>query len=202
MGVYDLMLSRRSVRRFKDKPVPYELLEKCVNAARLAPNGGNMQPMEFIIVDDRALVDSVFDMLIWTRSLKPQHTPPPGHRPTAYIVMLLKTWLTGVRSKTWEVGHRRWRKGDIGFAAENMILAALEEGVASCCFGDVKAAQLKALLKIPDGYTDYLVIAFGYPDESPVVEDYTGSIQIWRDQDNVIHVPKRNLSDILHRNGF
>ncbi|MBU2609043.1 MAG: nitroreductase family protein, partial [Chloroflexi bacterium] len=56
MNVYETVISRRSIRRFKDTPVPRELLERCVNAARLAPSAGNLQPLEYIIIDDEKLL--------------------------------------------------------------------------------------------------------------------------------------------------
>lgn len=46
MNLYETIIKRRSIRRFKDMPVPYEVLEKCVNAARLAPSAANLQPCE------------------------------------------------------------------------------------------------------------------------------------------------------------
>ena len=61
MSTYELALKRRSIRRFKNVAIPYEILEKCVNAARLAPSGGNLQPLEFIIVDDEQLLAKMFD---------------------------------------------------------------------------------------------------------------------------------------------
>jgi nitroreductase len=47
-GVYKTILKRRSIRRFLQKPIPFKLLEKLVNAARFAPSGGNLQPCEYI----------------------------------------------------------------------------------------------------------------------------------------------------------
>ena len=61
MDVYKAATSRRSIRRFKDIAVPYEALEKCVNAARLAPSGLNRQLCEYLIIDDEQLLPGVFD---------------------------------------------------------------------------------------------------------------------------------------------
>ena len=52
MNLYETIIRRRSIRRFKDMPVPYGVLEKCVNAARLAPSAANLQPLEYIVVDE------------------------------------------------------------------------------------------------------------------------------------------------------
>lgn len=52
MDVYEATVKRRSIRRFHNDPIPYEILERCIDAARMAPNGHNHQILEFIIVDD------------------------------------------------------------------------------------------------------------------------------------------------------
>ena len=195
MGIYEIALKRRTIRRFKNIAIPYEMLEKCVNAARLAPSAGNQQPLEYIIVDDEQLLAKVFDTLEWAQIIKPAgHAPPPGHRPMAYVVVLVKN----------EAPRKAWAKCDAGFAVENMILVALEEGVASCCFGAMAINRLSESLNISSDYTVLLVLALGYPDESPIVEEFSGSTwkRIWKDKDNVVHVPKRKLTEILHRNKF
>ncbi len=192
MSTYQLALKRRSIRRFKNIPAPYELLEKCVNAARLAPSAANLQPLEYIIVDDEQLLPRVFDILNWAGYIRPAGDPPPRHRPTAYIVVLIKQG----------VGYKGLENYDAGLAVENMILVALEEGISSCCIHSIDRDGLRELLNIPEDYIISLVLPLGYPDESPVVEEFAGSPKYWKDKDRVLHVPKRGLKDILHRNKF
>ncbi|HUV56542.1 MAG TPA: nitroreductase family protein [Dehalococcoidales bacterium] len=190
MSIYETILKRRTIRRFQNKAVPYELLEKCVDAARLAPSAKNQQSLEYIIVDDEPLLARVFDTLRFAGSIKPAGYPPPEQRPKAYIVILAKK----------EITLKEWVKYDVGLAAENMILVALEEGVGSCCVGLINIKKLSQVLNIPDDYTIELVLALGYPDEQPVVAEFSGATRIWEDKDAVIHVPKRRLTEILHRN--
>ena len=97
-------------------------------------------------------------------------------------------------------------KMNAGLAIENLLLVAQEEGVASLCIAGFEDAKIRPLLNIPEEYNFELVIALGYPDENPVVEEFDKSEpywrKIWRDDNNVIHVPKRKLADVLHRNKF
>ncbi len=65
MNVYEAICKRRTIRRFKQTPLPQETLEKLINAARLAPSAGNLQPNEYIVVDKPDLVDRVFSTLRW-----------------------------------------------------------------------------------------------------------------------------------------
>ena len=192
MSTYEIALKRRSIRCFKNIHIPYEILEKCVNAARLAPCGANMQPLEYIIVDNEQSLPKIFDITRWARYIKPEGDPPPGHRPTAYIIVLINN----------DISLKAWELCDVGLAVENMILVALEEGVGSCCLGAIDREPLRALLNIPENYTISLALALGYPNESPVVEEFKGSVEYWKDEGKVLHVPKRGLTEVLHRNSF
>lgn len=191
MGVYDTAIKRRSIRRFKDIPVPRETLERCVNAARLAPSGANLQPLEYIVVDDAQLVPRVFSTIKWAAYIRPAGDPPPGKEPTAYIVIL-----KDANAKA------PWTAYDIGGAMENIILVALEEGIGSCALLNVDWDKLRTILKVPADYDIPLLIALGYPDESPVEEPFEGSVKYWKDEQGVLHVPKKKLETVLHWNAF
>jgi nitroreductase len=188
MNIYEVILKRRTIRRFQRKKVPYEVLEKCVNAARLAPSAANLQPCEYLIVDEENLLDDVFGTLQWAGYIS-DGSPPASQRLTAYIIVLINQ---DVKRKAFE--H------DVGMAVENIILTALEEGVGSCCFGSVDRGKLRKGLNIPKKYIIDLVIALGYPNESPVLEPFENSVKYWKDKKGLLHVPKRKLKDILHRN--
>ena len=191
MTFSETLIKRRSIRCFKAMPIPYAVLDKCVDAARLAPSAANLQPLEYIIVDEEHLLDSVFDTLKWANYISPRGNPPPGERPRAYIVVLINS---NVRADGFEY--------DVGLAVGSIISVALEEGLGTCCIGSIDRAKLMEILKVPDHYTIALVVALGYSNESPIVEDFEGSIKYWKDESNVLHVPKRKLEDILHRNMF
>jgi nitroreductase len=90
----------------------------------------------------------------------------------------------------------------VGAAAENMILTAWEEGIGSCWLHSVERKNIKEILKIPENYKIDSVIALGYPDEKPVVEEMDGSLKYWKDKQECLHVPKRKLEDIVHFNIF
>jgi nitroreductase len=198
MDVYEAVVKRRTIRRFKDRPVPYDVLEKCVNGGRLAPSGRNHQLCEYIIIDDKKLLPRIFDNVsVWGVMEDPKESPTPARVPKAYIIVLINNVLES------EVGApRRITTCDVGFAAENIILMALEQGLGACPALMFKAEKLKQMLNIPDSRDIALVIAMGYPDESPVTEVSTGPVKLWVDDKGVRHVPKRKLEDILHRNKF
>jgi len=198
MDVYEAVTRRRSIRRFKDVAVPYEVLEKCVDAGRLAPSARNRQLCEYIIVDDEKLLPKVFASLtMWAGQARTKEDPLPEHLPKAYIIILINSTLEAEFGAT-----RRVTTYDAGLSAENIILVSLEQGIGTCPILAFDENELKQILNIPDNYAVALVVALGYPDESPVQEISTGSIQYWIDDQGIRHVPKRKLEDILHRNKF
>jgi nitroreductase len=198
MDVSEAIYKRRTIRRFQDRPVPYDVLERCVDAGRLAPSGRNHQLCEYIIVDDKQLLPSVFDNVsVWGQLEAPKEEMDLRRAPRAYIIILINC--------TWENKARRPRRittFDVGFAAENLILVALEQGLGACPALMFKEEKLKQILNIPDSHDIALVVATGYPDESPVMEVATDSVRPWVDNEHVRHVPKRRLEDITHRNKF
>jgi nitroreductase len=197
MNVYEAILKRRSIRRFKNRVVPYEILEKCIDAARLAPSGRNQQVVEYIVIKDAKVLPGIFENIGGSAKLPPDKGGPrPEQSPKAYTIVLINKTLEG------DANRRRVTLIDVGLAAENIILTALEQGIGTCPILMFNEANLKLLLEIPDGYDIALVIAMGYPDESPVADIAADSTNIWVDEKGVRHVPKRKLADIIHRNRF
>jgi nitroreductase len=200
MDVYEATIKRRSIRRFQNKPVPYEVLEKCIDAARMMPNGHNHQILEFVVVDDEKITPDVVACFGRPPNPSPKDDddlPQPGQYPRAFIAILINTALetaTGVPRE----GHMP----AVGAAAENAMLVALENGISSCPMMGFDREALKQLLKIPDGYYIPMLISLGYADETVIADEFTGSVERWVDKQGVRHIPKRKLADILHRNKF
>lgn len=191
MNAYNLILKRRTIRLFKQQKIDEPMLKNIVNAGRLAPSGANLQPLEFIIVCEPALVKQIFPAVKWAGYIAPAGNPPEGKRPVAYVIVLINT---AIKSKHGEV--------DAAAAIENMILTALDDGIGSCWMGAIDREQLRTMLHVPPNYDIDSVLSLGYPDESPVIEDMENSIKYWKDAQDVLHVPKRKLEDIIHYNQF
>lgn len=191
MSLYELMLSRRSIRQFKPDSVSRDILEKLVNSARLAPSGANLQPLEFVVIDDEELRKKLFSCLRWAAYIAPDGNPRPGCEPTAYVVILVNL---DVRKSGFE--------RDVGAAVENMIITAWEERIGSCWIASADTNKIQKMLKVPEDYMVDSVLALGYPDEEPKIEEMKDSVKYWKDSKGRLHVPKRRLDDILHFNGF
>ncbi len=198
MDVYKAVITRRSIRQFKETPVAYEILEKCVEAARLAPTAINCQLWEYIIVDDEELLPKVLDTVISISGIqRPEDGWSPERRPKAYIIVLINNELES------EIGAGRPNiHYDVGLAMENMVLVALEEGLGSCIMTGIDKGRLRQLLNIAEKFEIAMLLSLSYADENPVIETAGESIKRWVDENGIRHVPKRRLEDIIHRNQF
>jgi nitroreductase len=151
----------------------------------------NLQPLEYIVVDDELLLPRIFSTLKWAGYIAPKGDPPPGEEPAAYIIILIN------RRKSPIGGEL-----DVGIVAAYISLVALEKGVGSCILASVDRDRLREILAIPDHCEISIVLALGYPNENPIIEEFQDSIKYWKDDCGVLHVPKRKLEQVLHHNCY
>lgn len=184
----DLILKNRSYRRFhQDVPVSLETLRELVDLARLSASARNLQPLRYILCTDRATNAAVFDTLAWAGYLKDWPGPVEGERPSAYIIVLGDKTL----SQSFGVDH--------GIAMQSILLGAVEKGLGGCMIGSIQREKLRQILNIPERFEILNVVALGKPKETVVIDPVgpDGDIKYWRDKDQVHHVPKRALKDII-----
>ena len=148
MSLLDLILTRRSIRKYEDKDVPEEILQQILESGRQAPSAVNRQPIHFIIVNDGDILKEICDNLV-TRFVKRAPLAIVGCANT-------KSLLTG-----------KWAVVDATISMQNMVIAALTFGIGSCWIGACKEKKVKELLKIPDKWKVVALLTFGYPAEQP-----------------------------------
>ncbi len=188
--IYESIIKRRTIRKFAHRPVPKEVLIKCVDAARLSPSGMNRQPLKYVIVNDPQLLLSVFSTLTWARNI-PGYKHAPSEVPKAFIVILLDTEI------------RKQAGSDPGIAAMSISMVAYEAGLGSCMLGSVDRPRLQEILMVPDHLQVLLVVALGYPKEkSKAVKLEDGDTKYWFDKKGVLNVPKRKFEDIVVWNTY
>jgi len=187
MNTYKLILKRRTIRKFAQAKIRESVLVACINAGRVAPSAANSQPLEYILITKN--LNSIFECIHWASYLK-NGDPEINERPTAYILILSNTEIN------------KEAKYDVGLAAENIVLTALERGIASCIIGYLERDKLIKNLAIPDKYVVELVLALGYPQQKSVKDKFSGDVRYWIDKEGILHVPKRKLEDIIHKEIF
>ena len=186
-SVYMKIKSRRTIRKYLQTAVPEEVLLKCVEAAIFSPSGGNLQPLRYVIINDAKLLNQVFSTLSWAVYL-PDYGPTEEEMPRAYIVLLLDK-------------NGRTPTHDASIASMSISMVAYDEGLGSCILASVDRKKLRKVLNVPESLDVALVVALGYPAENPVVEPVSdGNINYWIDKNGVLHVPKRDIKDIVRWN--
>ena len=148
MSTVDLILSRRSIRRYENKDIPEDVVRQILETGRQAPSAVNRQPIHFVVVNDRDVLKNLCDNLI-TRFVKRSPLAIVGCANT-------KSLLTG-----------KWAVVDATIAMQNMVIAALTFGIGSCWIGACNEKKVKELLKIPDNWKVVALLTFGYPAEQP-----------------------------------
>jgi len=183
----DLILKNRSYRRFyEDYKISKDDLKELVDLARLSASGRNLQPLKYYLSADEETNGKIFSTLAWAGYLKEWAGPEEGERPSGYIIILGDTRLT----KNYFCDH--------GIASQSILLGAVEKGLGGCIFASVQREKLKNLLQIEEYFEVLLVLAIGKPKEEVVIEDVKNDdIKYYRDENQVHHVPKRELDHII-----
>jgi nitroreductase len=196
MDFDEIVRTRRSIRRFKQKKIERQIILSLLESARCAPSAGNKHPIEYVIVDEQKLTERLFEQLFWAVYIRPKRNPVQGRRPVAYIVVMVDS-----QREIDDFG-----KVDAAAAIENIILNAWSKGIGSCWLGSVRRENIRALFAIPENLKIDSVIALGYPDEKPVMEDAKNDndegLKYYLDDNDILHVPKRPLASIGHLNRY
>jgi len=186
MDIYTLQKNRRTIRKFTDTPIKYEILEKFVDYARLSSSAMNIQPIRYYIACETEIVDAIFKHTRWAGYLKGAHSPSFEERPRAYILFLFEESISK---------NPRW---DIGAASHAIQLMAQNEGVGTCWMGAIDRKDILDICKIDSKYSLDSLLSLGYPAESPVVEKVVNDdIKYYLDENKKLHVPKRSLDEVL-----
>jgi nitroreductase len=148
MNTWDAIRTRRNVRRFADRPIPAEDLDRIVAAAALAPSSMNEQRWAFVVCRDRKRLEEL------ARS-----GDYADHVAGAAAAIAFLT------PRVDEVGERESVAFDLGQAVENAMLAAWELGIGSCHASVYDEPLVRAALGYPSAMTCDLIVSFGYPED-------------------------------------
>ncbi|MDX9975799.1 MAG: nitroreductase family protein [FCB group bacterium] len=143
MDAIEALRMRRSVREFRDDPVPREILEEIVDCGRLAPTAINLQPWEFVVVTDPALRKQIADAT--------DHGPHIAAAPVCVAVFCKDT---------------KYYLEDGCAATENIMVAARAHGLGTCWIAGDKKPYVEAVRKLlgaPEGYRLVSLVPVGYP---------------------------------------
>ena len=158
-AIVDNIMTRRSIRDYKDEPVNREQMAKVLECGIYAPSAINMQAWAVRVVDSKEFIDGVTQIAV---NQDPQLLEQEGFRnifrnaPTVAFIAIPEESYSG--------------EFDSGLLAQNMMLSAWSMGIGSCCLGSVvplmnsdEAKPYMERLNFPEDYKLMIAIAFGYP---------------------------------------
>lgn len=147
----DAILTRKSIRKYKDIEVSDEIVEDLLRAAMAAPSAGNEQPWEFIVLRDKEIMRKITEFHPYSRMLL--------NTDVAIVVC-------GDEAKEKFKGY--WVQ-DCSAASENILLAAEDKGLGAVWLGvyplEDRVSSLKKVLNLPESVIPLSIIPVGYPDE-------------------------------------
>ena len=147
VSLVDVVLSRRSIRRYEQKEIPKDVLDKILEAGRQAPSAANKQPWHFIVLTDSEIKKELSKGM-FNRFIKDAPITVVG---CAHKDLIASKW--SIVSTT--------------IALQNMVVAAWAMGIGSCWVGDFSEEKVKKLLNIPESWNIVALVSFGYPAEKP-----------------------------------
>lgn len=145
----DILLDRRSVRRYKTDAIPAAVLDEIIRTAMFAPSANNRQPWHFLLVDDRPALNRIMELHPYASMLR--------QAPAAVVVC----GDLDISADYWMV--------DCSAATMNLLLAAKARGIGSCWCGiyprEERMNAFSEAFSIPDGIRPFALVALGYADE-------------------------------------
>ena len=183
MEVLEAIKTRRSVRQFTDKPVPDDVLDRLLEALRLAPTGANLQPFKFIVVRDTEVKARLAAACHWKPGM------PNGHAfiaeaplaivacgsPDAAISRFHQDGDVAIAPGQWVSPnperapdeHLNCMMLDLAIAADHLVLQATVEGLGTCWVAGLHEREVKEVLGVPEEMRVVIVIAIGYTEKWP-----------------------------------
>ncbi len=157
MHLLDAIHTRRSIRKYLDKPVPAEMIETVIRAGMAAPSAGNQQPWHFIVITDRAKLDAIPDF--HPHSAMVRQTP---------VAILVCGDPDGKKYPAF------WDQ-DASAATQNMLLAARDLDLGTVWVGvfpdSGRMDGFRKLLTIPEHIIPFALIPMGWPDAAFEAKD-------------------------------
>ncbi len=158
----DIIQNRRSIRRYQEKAIPDDILDKLLEAARWAPSWANTQCWHFVVVKDNEIKKKI------------QETVTPRNPSLLAIVnapVLLvvcgQLKKAGYYDDRYPTKFGDWFMHDLGLATQNLCLAAHDSGLGTVIVGLFDQDKVGKIVKLPPEHEVLTLIPLGYPDNEP-----------------------------------
>jgi len=186
MDVTEAIRKRRSIKKYLDIPVEWDKIGSILDAGRLAPSAGNLQPWKFMVVlnqENRKKISEACFQQYWMQ--------------TAPVHIVISAEFNKMERFYGVRGERLYSIQSCAVAASQMMLEAINQGLACCFVSAFDEEMLKRYFKIPDFARPQVVLTIGYPaEEVPLPPKYT--------LNDIVHLEKfgNKLRNIMRYMGY
>jgi len=158
----EIIKGRRAVRKYQEKGVPEESLNRILESVKWAPSWNNTQCWEVIVVRDHTQKERLQDLM-------PKINPAWKALVQAPVVLALcgKSATSGYFADQALTKFGDWFMFDLGIAAQNLCLTAYDLGLGTVIAGVFDHNRTKEILDVPEGYELLTLIPLGYPAHEP-----------------------------------
>ena len=164
MDIFETIRTRRSVRRFSDKPVEEDKLQSMLEAARQAPSWANLQCWRFIIVKDPSVKEKISETSYVESFFAPKgYKANPAKKGLAEAPVIIVACADP--SQSGAIWGQSYYMTDIGIAAQNLMLAARALGLGTVFVGVFDEEKIRSMLAIPPNIRVIGLFPVGYPLE-------------------------------------
>ncbi|MFQ6106987.1 MAG: nitroreductase family protein [Thermoplasmata archaeon] len=192
MELSEAMRSRRSIRRFGDKEVPREVVERILDTARWAPSGSNAQPWRFAVVTERAKIERISKasnqrwiatspmviVCLGDLDVYGQYGSYSAFQPLVEAGLIEDMGFSEFKEKREGASETANRMANIlnaflnvAIIIDHITLLAHEEGLGTCWVRHFNVAMVRRTIRIPDDCTVVALLPIGYPDEGGRTKD-------------------------------
>ena len=162
MDLFEAIKTRRSVRKYADKPVEDEKLEAVLEAVRLAPSWANMQCWRLVVVKDKAVKETLSDLSYVESYFAPKgYKANPSKKALAEAPVVIV--LCAEQSQSGVIWGQNYYLVDVGIASQNLMLAARGQGLGTVFVGVYDEVKVKGILNIPQNVRVVGLLPLGYP---------------------------------------
>ena len=164
-NLMEIIKKRKSIRSYKDDPLPKDVVAAILEAGRYAPTARNMQLLEYKVISNKSIIDKLSEGI--TTALKkeaPSMKSPPISRPNFFYNAPLLIIITGPRENYWSMA-------DAAVAVQNIMLYTTSIGLGSCFIGMARLIEkdenLLEELHISEDRIIAAAVICGYANEEP-----------------------------------
>lgn len=173
MDVFEAIKQRRSIRTYKNQPLPEGTVKQLLEAARLAPSAGNVQPWEFVVAASPITKHNLSLAAYGQKDIE-----------EASVVIVVCADQKRAAESYGERGKTLYCFQDTAAAIQNILLVACSLGLGSCWIGAFKETETRKVINCPKALKPVALIPIGYPNETPSAR------------------PRREITEIMHKETF